>query len=61
MKILQHAAVEMQSDEALSFRFATLLSCLDLLFLGGILLNFRSRDWPPFYSFSLEDVRNVTN
>jgi hypothetical protein len=25
MKILQHAAVEMQSDEVLSFRFATLI------------------------------------
>jgi hypothetical protein len=31
------------------------------MFLGALLFNFRSRDWPPFYSFSLQDLRNVTN
>lgn len=61
MKILQHAAVEMQNDEALSYRFATIIQTLDLMFLGALLFNLRSRDWPPFYSFSLDDLRNVIN
>lgn len=54
-KIVYYAIVEYLNNESLSADVYLFIQSFDLLFLGGVLFTFRSRDWPPFYSVGINE------
>jgi hypothetical protein len=60
-KVLYHLIIEFMDDQALAAKSALLMQLFDVICLGGMLIIFRSRQWPPFFTVGLNEILNVSS
>lgn len=61
LKFIYHGFVEYLGDEFLSVNVYLFIQSLDFLLLGGILLVFYARVWPPFFQVGGNELIGVSN
>jgi hypothetical protein len=61
LKAVYHGVIEFIGDELLSITVYMFTQATDFLLLGGLLLIFYSREWPPYFLLSLTEISGVRN
>jgi hypothetical protein len=56
LKVILYLTVISTKNEIFVWKFATAISAIDLVFFGGILVIFRPRIWPQFYSIGINEL-----
>mmetsp|Transcript_21747 Transcript_21747/g.20866 ORF Transcript_21747/g.20866 Transcript_21747/m.20866 type:complete len:378 (+) Transcript_21747:443-1576(+) len=58
LKVVLYMIFAISKNQIANWKFAAFVSAMDFVFFGGILLVFRPRVWPQFYTLNLNELQN---
>ena len=56
LKVVNYGIIQFLRDAALSVRYGAIMQILEFIFLGGILVIFRPRPLPAFYTVGINEI-----
>jgi hypothetical protein len=56
VKVINYGVIQFIGSSSLSVQYGAIMQVLEFFFLTGILVVFRSRRFPPFYTIGLNEI-----
>jgi len=56
VKVIYYGVIQFIGSSSLSVQYGAIMQVLEFFFLTGILVVFRSRRFPPFYTIGLNEI-----
>jgi len=56
VKVIYYGVIQFMGSSSLSVQYGAIMQVLEFFFLTGILVIFRSRRFPPFYTIGLNEI-----